>query len=95
MELWGGKVVGGRGRAGEVAGRAVLFVPLEGIWELHDLSWDRPDGECEDSHWDDKQKTLDVTEDWEIDWVEPSQLRTFISEHFGDLNADDVAGRSA
>ncbi|MDF2509008.1 MAG: hypothetical protein K0Q52_2867 [Microbacterium sp.] len=95
MDLWGGKVVGGRGRAGEVAGRAVLFVPLEGVWELHDLPWDRPDDECDDSYWEDNQSTLDVTNGWDIDWVDSSQIRSFITEHFGGLNAEDLVGRSA
>jgi hypothetical protein len=94
MNLWGGKVVGGRARSGEVAGRAVLFVPLEGIWELHDLPWDRPDDECNDSFWDDEPKTLAIVESWDVDWIESSNTRDFVAHHFSDLNADAVVGRA-
>lgn len=94
MNLWGGKVAGGRARAGEVRGRAVLFVPLDGIWELHDLPWDRPNDDCDDSYWEDDRETLDTVNGWDVDWVDSSQIRDFIAEHFGDLNADEVAGRT-
>lgn len=91
MNLWGGKVVGGKARAGEVAGRAVLFVPLDGVWELHDLAWDRPDEDCTDSCWEDDAKTLATVDGWDIDWIDSSQLREFIARHFGGLEAEAVA----
>lgn len=95
MNLWGGVVVGGRAHSGEVGGRAVLFVPLDGLWELHELPWEAPDDECEDSYWEDDATTAETVLRWDIDWIEPSHMRQFIVDHFGDLDADLVMRRSA
>jgi hypothetical protein len=94
MNLWGGKVVGGRARAGEFTGRAVLLVPIDGLWELHDLPWDRPGDECDDSYWDDDEGTSKAAENWLIEWVETSKIRDFIAQHFADLDADDLAAKA-
>jgi hypothetical protein len=67
MNLWGGVIVGGRAHSGEVGGRAVLFVPLDGLWELHELPWEAPDDECEDSYWEDDATTAETVLGCDID----------------------------
>ena len=89
-------VHGGRATAGELAGRAVLLVlipPSRGInrrsrpvWELHDVPWDEPDAECTDSYWD-KEVLSAKLDEWAIAWLPSSQLRSFIDEHFQELES--------
>lgn len=78
-----------------VAGRAVLIVPLDGLWGLHDLPWDRTDGDCNGSYWTDDRETADTVASWDIGWVELAEIRDFIAEHFGDLDADVISRSSA
>lgn len=87
MEWWGGRVAGGRGRAGEVKDRALLFVPLDGVWELHDVPWESADGECNDSYWSEDEKTSDLVASWDVQWVSVDDLRDFVTTHFHDLDA--------
>jgi hypothetical protein len=76
-------VAGGRGGAGELAGRAVLVVPLDGIWELHDKPWDETgEFECEDSYWPDDARSAQQFGQWSVEWVEHAQLADFISQHW-------------
>lgn len=89
-------VRGGRATAGGLAGRAVLLVlipPSRGIirhsrpvWEFHDVPWDEPDAECTDSYWDEEALSAKLDE-WAIAWLPSSQLRTFIDEHFHELES--------
>lgn len=78
---------GGRARAGEVAGRAVLLVPLSwSNWELHDRPWEDPEGECEDSYWGADARSVGLFASWDIEWVPPGEVRFFADEHFPGLD---------
>jgi hypothetical protein len=84
-------VLGGRATAGELEGRAVLIVLLSpSFWEVHDVPWDEPGAECTDSYWP-SDKALDAAlEKWGMEWLPSSELRTFIDEHFHELDSDHV-----
>jgi hypothetical protein len=92
-------VLGGRATAGEVAGRAVLLVQLPPprwnfrrsppLWELHDVPWDDPDAECTDSYWDGEALIARLNES-AIEWLPSSELRSFIDEHFHELESARV-----
>lgn len=76
-------VAAGRGGSGEVAGRAVLVVPFDGMWELHDKEWDdSTEDECQESYWPDGAKSANQFVAWAIEWVDRSELREFINEHW-------------
>jgi len=78
---------GGRARAGEVAGRAVLLVALSwSDWELHDRTWDDPEGECEDSYWTGDARSVGVFASWDIEWVPAAEVKVFADQHFPGLD---------
>jgi hypothetical protein len=83
-------VAAGRGGRGELAGRAVLVVPLDGIWELHDKPWDETsEFECEDSYWPDDVRSTKQFDEWAIEWIERAQLAGFIGQHWPEFVARD------
>jgi hypothetical protein len=78
---------GGRARAGEMAGRAVLLVAFSwSEWELHDRPWDDPDGECLDSYWTGDSRSVGVFASWDIEWVPPAEVSEFAHRHFPELD---------
>lgn len=84
-------VRGGRATAGELSGRAVLLVLLSpSFWEVHDVPWDEPGAECTDSFWPGDEELNAALDEWAIEWIPSSELRTFIDEHFHDLEPDHV-----
>ncbi|WP_282848119.1 hypothetical protein [Microbacterium oxydans] len=86
---------GGRARTGEVAGRAVLVVPMEDrVWEFHDKPWDVSDeAECEDSYWPhDDQPNVEWSR-WGIEWVEPDKLIEFVRAHWPEFDAEHITAK--
>ncbi|MFM2353219.1 MAG: hypothetical protein RLZZ608_625 [Actinomycetota bacterium] len=78
---------GGRARAGDVAGRAVLLVPYSwSSWELHDRPWEDPEGECVDSYWTGDATSVGVLASWDIEWVQPAEVKQFADHHFPGLD---------
>jgi hypothetical protein len=78
---------GGLGRAGELAGRAALLVPLgEGLWELLDVPCDSHGSEENASVWRASAETRATFADWEIEWVPEPETRAFAENHFRGLD---------
>jgi hypothetical protein len=85
---------GGKATTGDLAGRAVLVVPLDGTWELHDKPWDEShEGECEDSYWRPEAETIAEWSAWGIEWVEPSELIPFVRTHWPEFDAESIAAK--
>ena len=61
----------------------MLVVPLDGLWELHDKEWDNAsEFDCNDSYWPDVARSADQFTAWAVEWVDQSELRRFIDEHW-------------
>lgn len=85
---------GGVARAGEIAGRAVLVVPMKDrVWEFHDKPWSTShEDQCDDSYWMQDAETATEWSKWAIEWVEPNELVAFIRSHWPEFDAVSMAG---
>jgi len=85
---------GGQATTGDLAGRAVLVVPLDGVWELHHKPWDEShEGECEDSYWPPEAETIAEWSEWGIEWVEPAELIPFVRTHWPEFDPESIAAK--
>jgi hypothetical protein len=88
-----GATRGGLGRAGELAGRAVLFVPMaEGVWHLLDVATGSDKPEDNESSWKATDAARSTINGWEIDWVPADETREFADKYFRGLDPSVVWG---
>lgn len=89
-----GETRGGVGRAGELAGRALLFIPLGGgMWELVDQPDPNDCSEPETSVWMATEAARAAFASWKIDWVPRDATQEFAGQRFTDLDPRVVWGR--
>lgn len=82
-----GTTRGGLACAGELAGRAVLLVPLgEGYWELLDIATKVDHTEENSSTWSATAGARNAFESWQIEWVPELETRAFAEKYFPGLN---------
>lgn len=81
----------GFARAGEVAGRVLLFVPLgDGIWELLDAGTGPDQSDGDESIWTATEEARATFGGWDIDWVPSDRTRLLGEKYFRNLDPSIV-----